>query len=62
MKVMVGENLPIKRIVYDWDVSQSKMKEFDRQDLINLFRYYSPTQIETYEMDGEECIAITSKY
>ncbi|MBF0312551.1 MAG: nucleoside kinase [Oligoflexia bacterium] len=57
MKDLVLQERPIKRMVYDWDIAQSKMKELGRQDLINLFRYYSPAQVEMYELDGvEECL------
>ncbi|MBF0362669.1 MAG: nucleoside kinase [Oligoflexia bacterium] len=54
MKELVEKDLPIRRVISDWDLSLSKMRELDRQDLINLFKYYSPTKLELYEMDGIE--------
>ncbi|MBF0300221.1 MAG: nucleoside kinase [Oligoflexia bacterium] len=54
MKEIVEKDLPIKRVISDWDLSLSKMRELDRQDLVNLFKYYSPTKLELYELDGIE--------
>ena len=54
MKEMVKADLEIKKVSRDWDVSISQMKEQDRQDMVNLYRYYSPSSFKFYELDGYE--------
>ena len=54
MKEMVKKNLPIERKTRDWDISMQILEQTDRQDLINLYRYYTPTIYKFYELDGVE--------
>ncbi|MBL6991398.1 MAG: nucleoside kinase [Bacteriovoracaceae bacterium] len=52
MRKMVSEDLPIERITKDWDIALSEMKEQERQDMVNLYRYYTPSSFKLYELDG----------
>ncbi len=52
MKQLVEEDAPIIRIDEDWDTALEQMKERDRKDMINLYRYYLPTLFKMYELDG----------
>lgn len=54
MRQMVEKQMPINLITRDWDVALSRMKGNDRTDLMNLYRYYSPSEIKMYELSGIE--------
>ena len=48
----VRREVEIKQIIKEWDVSLSKMHETDRLDLIKLYKFYPPSEIKLYEMEG----------
>ena len=52
VKELAERDLPINRISQDWDVSLQEMQELQRQDMVNLYRYYSPSTFKFYEFDG----------
>ncbi len=54
MKQMVEADMEINQVTRDWDVSMSTMKEKERNDMLNLYRYYSPSSFKFYELDGVE--------
>ncbi|MCK5072736.1 MAG: hypothetical protein KAQ98_04865 [Bacteriovoracaceae bacterium] len=54
MEDMVKKCLPLERKTRDWDISMDILKHQERQDLLNLYRYYTPTQYKYYELNGVE--------
>lgn len=52
MKKMSSDSLPIGLIKEDWDLCLRIMKESGRDDLVDLYRYYAPTEMDLYELDG----------
>lgn len=52
MLELANKDLPINKLEEDWDTSINKMKESDRKDMVNLFKYYRPTKFKFYELDG----------
>lgn len=52
MQEMVEQSLPIERMTQDWDVTLNELEEIQRQDLINLHRYVTPTQLRLYHLGG----------
>lgn len=57
MSKLVDGKIPIEKVERDWDEVMESMKERDRNDMINLFRYHHPTKLEFFELDGvDECL------
>ncbi|MFW5887851.1 MAG: nucleoside kinase [Bacteriovoracia bacterium] len=52
MKELVNKKEPIQRTNRNMDVFLETVEENERQDLVNLFKYYVPSNIDLYEMDG----------
>lgn len=52
MMKLVERQLPIEKVERDWDEVMESMKERDRNDMINLFRYHHPTKFEFFELEG----------
>ncbi len=49
---MTKEAMPIQKESMNMDLFLESMEENERSDILNLFKYYVPSEIDVYELDG----------
>jgi uridine kinase len=51
MRSLVAKNLQIIKHSCDWDMAMNLMGNEERADILNLYRYYAPTNYKYYELE-----------